>query len=94
MIVRLLDEGQYELAEADVRELNDLDREAGQAVENGDETALITALGQMAKLVRDRGTQLPEEELAPSEIVVPSADFTLEETRRLMTDQGLIPDLG
>ena len=47
----------------------------------------------MWALVRDRGEQLPDEELAASDLIIPPSDLTLEETRELFTDEGLIPDL-
>jgi hypothetical protein len=36
---------------------------------------------------------LPDEELSASELIIPPSDLTLEETRLLFTDEGLIPDL-
>ena len=47
----------------------------------------------MAELVRSQGEQLPEDDLSASDIVIPPSDLTLEETRRLLSDDGLIPDL-
>jgi hypothetical protein len=36
---------------------------------------------------------LADDELHPSDLVVPPADLSLEEARELFTDEGLIPDL-
>jgi hypothetical protein len=47
----------------------------------------------MGKLVREQGTRLPEDALSPSDAVIPPSDLTLEETRKLVSGQGLIPDL-
>ena len=47
----------------------------------------------MAELVRTNGEALPEDDLSASDVVIPPSDLTLEETRRLFSDDGLIPDL-
>ena len=39
------------------------------------------------------GEPLPEDDLSASDLVIPPSDLTLEETRRLLSDDGLIPDL-
>jgi hypothetical protein len=93
VIVRLMGEGQYKVDDDLRTELNALDETAGQALEANDEDRLDAILEQMAELVRSRGTQLPLEDLHPSDAIIPPSDLTLEETRELMSDDGLIPDL-
>jgi PspAA-like protein len=93
MIVRLLTEGQYEVSEELQGRLNELDDRAMEAVERDDEPELDAALEEMWRLVQTEGERLPDEDLRPSEIVIPPADLTLEETRVLFSDHGLIPDL-
>ena len=93
MIVRLLNEGQYRVADDLQTELSTLDDEAMAALERGDEAALDGFLEQMASLVRERGEPLPPEDLSPSDAIIPPSDLTLEETRQLFSEQGLIPDL-
>jgi hypothetical protein len=93
MIVRLMGEGQYEVGDDLASELNELDETALEALEANDEERLDGILEQMAELVRSRGTQLPAEDLHPSDAIIPPVDLTLEETRELMSDDGLIPDL-
>ena len=93
MIVRLMGEGQYRI-DADVAEaLNELDDQAAQAVEAGDEENLRRLLGLMASTVRDRGERLDDADLSPSEGIVPPEDLSLEEARELFSGEGLIPDL-
>ena len=93
MIVRLMGEGQYRVADSVVERLNELDERATAAVEAGDEPTLDKHLDEMAELVRAEGEKLPDEDLSPSDAIVPPSDLTLEETRQLMTTEGLIPDL-
>jgi hypothetical protein len=93
VIVRLMNEGQYRIDESLQRELDGLDDEAVAALESDDETTLDARLEDMWRLVRERGERLPDDDLSASDLIIPPADLTLEETRELFSDQGLIPDL-
>ncbi len=46
-----------------------------------------------AELVRENGERLADEELTGSDVIIPPSDLTLEETRELFSEEGLIPDL-
>jgi hypothetical protein len=93
MIVRLMGEGQYRINDELRSRLNELDAKAVETIDREDEPALDQILDEMAQLVRDEGERLPDEELAASDLIIPPSDLTLEETRALFTDEGLIPDL-
>jgi hypothetical protein len=91
--VRLLTEGQYEVSEELQARLNELDDRAMEALERNDEPELDAALEEMWRLVQAEGERLADDDLRPSEVVIPPADLTLEETRDLFSEEGLIPDL-
>lgn len=93
MIVRLMGEGQYRIDDELLSRLNELDVQAQAAMDAEDEPALDDKLDQMWQLVRDRGEQLSDDELSASDLIIPPSDLTLEETRKLFSDEGLIPDL-
>jgi hypothetical protein len=93
VIVRLMGEGQYRVEDSLQPELNGLDDRAVSALEADDETALDGVLDEMWDLVHERGERLPDEELSASHLIIPPSDLTLEETRKLFTDEGLVPDL-
>lgn len=93
MIVRLMGEGQYRVGDALLARLNEVDERAIAALEAGDEPALDAALDELWGLVRAEGEPLAVHELCGSDVVIPPSDLTLEETRRLFADDGLIPDL-
>lgn len=93
MIVRLMGEGQYRVADGVQERLNELDDRAIAAIEAGDEPTLDQALDQMFELVRSEGERLPDEDLSPSDVIVPPSDLTLEETRELLSHDGFIPDI-
>ena len=93
MIARLMGEGQYRIDEALRAQLNELDDRAAAAVDAQDEGALDDVLDEMWQLVQDRGERLPDEDLSTSDLIIPPSDLTLEETRQLFTEEGLVPDL-
>ena len=93
MIVRLMGEGQYRIDDDLRAELNALDERAVGALEGDDEPALDDVLDQMWQLVRERGERMPDDDLSASDLVIPPSDLTLEETRKLFSEDGLVPDL-
>ena len=93
MIVRLMGEGQYRVDDSILESLNELDDEAGRAVEQGDEEGLRRLLATMASSVRDRGERLPDDDLSASDAIVPPEDLSLDEAKQLFDGEGLIPDL-
>jgi hypothetical protein len=93
VIVRLMGEGQYRVSDGLRERLEALDDEAMAALDAEDEGELDAKLDEMSELVRRKGERLPDEDLSPSDAVIPPSDLTLEETRQLFSDEGLIPDL-
>jgi len=93
VIVRLMGEGQFEIDDEVAKGLNELDEQAAQAVEAGDEERLRGLLGRMAEAVRTNGTRIPDDDLSASEGIVPPDDLSLDEARLLFEGEGLIPDL-
>jgi len=93
VIVRLMGEGQFEVDEEVAKGLNDLDEQAEKALEAGDQQQLSELLGRMTEAVRTNGARLPDDDLSPSEGIIPPEDLTLEEARKLFEGEGLIPDL-
>lgn len=93
MIVRLMGAGQYRLDDSAATQLNDLDDQAVAALERNDEEELDRCLDAMWRMVQAQGQPLPVDELTTSDVVIPPSDLTLEETRLLFAEHGLIPDL-
>jgi len=93
VIVRVMGEGQFEIDDEVAKGLNELDEQAEQALEAGDTEQLADLLERMAEAVRTNGARVPDEDLTPSEGIVPPPDLTLEEAKELFEGQGLIPDL-
>ena len=92
MIVRLMGEGQFRVHDALLERLNELDDHAQAAAEAEDEPGLDRLLDEMWRLVQGDGERLADDDLSSSDVAIPPSDLTLEETQRLFSEQGLIPD--
>ena len=93
MIVRLMGEGQYRVDDSLHERLNALDDQATAALEASDEAELDKRLEEMFALVQAEGERLADDDLSASDVIIPPSDLTLEETRQLVSHEGLIPDL-
>lgn len=92
MIVRISGEGQFRLPDNDAERLNDLDNEAVEAVEAGDEAKFQQLFEQMLSLVESDGEELSDDELVESDVILPPRDVSFEEATGEFTGDGLIPD--
>ena len=94
MIVRILNEGQWDLSEDAVAKLNSLDDAVEQAVATGDQQQLGEALHTLLEQVRSGGRPVPDDQLSDSDLILPDADATLEEIQELLSgsDEGLVPN--
>lgn len=93
MIVRLMGEGQFRADDDLLGRLNGLDEQAQAAADAGNEPELDRILDEMWQLVQAEGERLADDDLSTSDVVIPPSDLTLEETQRLFSEDGLIPDL-
>lgn len=91
MIIRIFGEGQYRVTDSHLEELNELDAVLQKSVDQGDEESFTLALRELLETVRRLGSPLPSDVLAPSELVLPDEDTTLDEVKELLSSEGLIP---
>lgn len=91
MIIRILGEGQYDITNDHLDELNEPDSALQSAADAGDEAAFRTALNSLLDAVRRLGTPLPDDAITPSDLVLPDQDTSLHQVQALLSDEGLIP---
>ena len=84
-------EGQFRIDDALAVDLNVFDGRIDDALESGSETLLAEALSAMADLVRGRGAPLADDELVPSDAILPPPGISLDQLRQLAGSEGLIP---
>ena len=91
MIVRIATEGQYEIDDGDLEDLNRLDNQAVAACDSDDEASFRAAYDELLGLIRTRGRSLDDDELEGSDLILPPPDISLEEAKQEFSGEGLIP---
>jgi hypothetical protein len=91
VIVRILTEGQYDVADAALDQLNQLDARVTSAIDAGDVPAFKAALASLLAGVRDAGVPHADDDIAESDLILPPSDATMDEVREMLADDGLIP---
>ncbi|WP_110238762.1 PspA-associated protein PspAA [Nocardioides gilvus] len=91
MIIRILGEGQYDVSEESMDELNELDAVVESAVRAGNEPAFADALVELLAGVRRLGTVHDVDSLDSSDLILPMQDASLAEVQEMLADDGLIP---
>jgi hypothetical protein len=91
MIVRILGEGQFDVPETAIQELNRLDDALMASVAAAEDIPFRAALLALTEQVRSLGTALSDETLQPSEAILPPPDIDLSEMQTLLGAEGLIP---
>ncbi|WBQ02729.1 PspA-associated protein PspAA [Kribbella sp. CA-293567] len=89
MIVRIMGEGQYQLADEKLDQLNLVDTDLEKAVSANDEEAFKTAFAALLDFVR-AGERVPDDVLHDSDAILPPSDSSLGEMRELISGDGLI----
>jgi hypothetical protein len=92
VIVRISNEGQYRLDDGLHPHLNDLDAAAVAAVEAGDEDAFHAAFEELLQVVRTEGSELSDDDLDASDVILPPSDLSFVEAGEEFTGDGLIPE--
>lgn len=94
MIVRVMGEGQFNVAEVDQEQLQKYDNVIEDAVAAKDVEHVQESLTRLREFVLEHAKPVDEDYLGPSDIVIPYADSKLEEIDELLTGEGFIPDLA
>ncbi len=91
MIVRIATVGQYRLDDDIIGDLQRFDDEIEEAVSGSDSESFQQLLQRMHDLVTQKGTALSDEEIVPSDVILPPPDETLEEAQKLLGTEGFVP---
>ncbi len=92
MIVRIMTEGQWKLDDTALAKVNEYDNACVAAVEAGDEDGFHEHFEELLKLIRTEGTELADDDLQGSDVLIPPSDTTFAEAAGEFTGDGLIPD--
>ena len=93
MIVRISGTGQFELDDSGVRELDRLDTDLTAALNANDADRFHALLAQTIAFVKDEGSEIADDRIVGSEVIIPPDDVTLQEAHQFFTDEGLMAPL-
>ena len=91
MIVRIMGEGQFEIPDSALDDLNGIDERVTRAIEGGDEATFQAGLEELLSAVRNAGAKVPDDFLGASDLALPPPDATLAEVEELLGEEGLLP---
>jgi hypothetical protein len=92
VIVRIFSDGQYRIPDDVQARLHELDTKTVEAIDSDDEAAFASSYTALVELIHANGVRLADDELEPSDLMLPPADISLEEAREEFTGEGLLPD--
>jgi hypothetical protein len=91
MLIRILGEGQFEVPDSELDEINRLDRELEAALKTSG-TNFREALDALLDKVRTVGVRPPDHEMEESQVILPFADASEDDIRDMLNEDGLVPD--
>ena len=90
MIVRILDDGQYEIGESEIGRIDTLDTELIDAVKTGDDVRYHDLVVDIVDKVHRSGRRVPADHLGPSDMIVPGTHTTRGEIAALLERGELV----
>jgi hypothetical protein len=94
-IVRIMGHGQFTVDGRTLKKLNDIDNAIVELVstERSDDTEFKKRLMELNNLVVENGKPLDPREIIRSDIILPSADLSIDEAKKLFRGEGVIPEI-
>ena len=94
-IVRIMGEGQFVVDDKALKKLNDIDNSLVQLVSNdrSDDAEFKKRLVELVSIVEQNGKQLDPKQIIQSDIILPSADLSIDEAKKLFKGDGVIPEI-
>lgn len=92
LIIRITGGPIYEVPANIKPALDGLDDALERAIAASDEEAFSKSTGQLIKLIQSMGKQLPDTDLRPSDLIVPSQDMTIDQARGMLEDDAKAPE--
>jgi hypothetical protein len=88
-------QGQFTVDSKTLKKLNDLDNSIVELVsqERSDDAEFRKMLVELSKTVVSKGKPLDPKAIIQSDIILPSADLSIDEAKRLFKGEGVIPEI-
>ncbi len=90
MLIRILGEGQFDVPDSELAEINRLDAALEAALRTSEDN-FRQALDALLDRVREVGVRPAPDHLEESTVILPFADASEEDIRDMLGEDGLIP---
>lgn len=88
VLIRISGESVYEVPDSVRSGLDNLDEALEDAISKNDEEAFSKSIDELVKLIHAMGKELPDTDLRPSDLIVPSQDMTIEQARQMLDENN------
>ena len=94
-IVRIMGHGQFTVDGRTLKKLNDIDNAIVELVsaERSNDTEFKKRLTELSHMVVENAKPLDPHEIIKSDIILPSADLSIDEAKKLFRGEGVIPEI-
>jgi hypothetical protein len=92
-IVRIMGQGQFTVDNKTLKKLNEIDDSIVQLVnqDRSDDAEFKKRLIELTNIVEKNGKPLDSKEIIQSDIILPSADLSIDEAKNLFRGDGVVP---
>lgn len=94
-IVRIMGHGQFTVDSKTLKKLNEMDNAIVElvSIERSDDSEFKKRLVDLSNMVVEKGKPLDPHEIIRSDIILPSADLSIDEAKKLFRGEGVIPEI-
>ena len=97
-IVRVAGHGQFKVNQSTIAKINEIDNEIVDMLKKDsgnsktDESQFRNKIEEMVSLITREGKPLDDKEIIQSDIIIPSADLSVDEAKNMFKGEGIIPE--
>jgi hypothetical protein len=97
-IVRVAGHGQFKVNQSTMAKINEIDNEIVDILKKDINNSMVdknrfrNKIEEMISLITREGKPLDDKEIVLSDIIVPSADLSIEEAKNMFKGEGIIPE--
>jgi hypothetical protein len=97
-IVRIAGRGQFRINQSTMNKINLIDNKIVDMLKKDsrnsktDESQFRNKIEEMVNIITTEGRPLDDKEIVQSDIIVPSADLSVEEAKNMFKGEGIIPE--
>jgi hypothetical protein len=97
-IVRVAGHGQFKVNQSTMAKINEIDNEIVDMLKKDSSNSMAyenqfrNKIEEIVNLITREGRPLEHKEIVESDIIVPSADLSVEEAKNMFKGEGIIPE--